>query len=91
MNVAWYIAGAAVVGGLGFYLYEKKKNTSTQINTTSAASGTPVAALVACSNANTFAALAAADTANASAFRGAYDSWAAQCRAAGGTPNPFPT
>jgi hypothetical protein len=84
--IAWAVGlGTLVLAGVGIVLYEKS-----QAAPAGPGGGTGVQAnLSACQKANTLAALAAT-SANPAAERVPYNTYAAQCRAAGGTPNPFP-
>lgn len=84
-GVLWALGGMAVVGGVAYWLLHK----STSSQPSQAATDAAVAADP-CANANKLAALAAADPSKASDFSGPYQYWATQCRARGGTPNPFP-
>lgn len=88
--IAWAVGlGTLVLAGVGIVLYEKSQAASTAPAGGVNVVQTPVANLSACQKANTLAALAAT-SANPAAERGPYNTYAAQCRAAGGTPNPFP-
>ena len=84
--LAWAVGlGTLAVAGVGIVLYEKSQAAPASTAVTAVApNGTSP-----CTMANNLAA-AAASSSDPNAELGPYNIWAAQCRAAGGTPNPFP-
>lgn len=80
--------GAVAVGGV---IYVVTRPKAAAISTTAAGGALAPApsSLTPCQKANELAALAAT-SANPAGELGPYNAYAAQCHAAGGTPNPFP-
>lgn len=78
--------GAAAVGGVA-YVVTRPKATATP---TAALSTTSTSTLTPCEKANALAQLAKT-SADPNGELGPYNVYAAQCRAAGGTPTPFPS
>lgn len=82
MGAGWIIGGLAVAGGLGFYFYEKAKT---------GVPGNPASSIDACNKAITVVNARRANMSQpANILKPAYDNWAAQCIAAGGTPPAWP-
>lgn len=82
--LAWAVGlGTLAVAGVAVVLYEQSQSSTP----TTAATGPNANP---CQNANSLAALATTSS-NPASELAAYTTWAAQCVASGGTPNPFPT
>jgi uncharacterized protein (UPF0333 family) len=81
--------GVVVAGGVGIYFATKPSTSTTPNPQTPDTARAPGSLSSACQNANQLAAIASASN-NPENERQSYNYWAAQCRAGGGNPNPFP-
>jgi outer membrane cobalamin receptor len=80
--------GVVAVGGVIYVVTRPKAAANPALSTAAGATLAP-SNLSPCQKANALAALAAT-SANPAGELAPYNVYAAQCRAAGGTPNPFP-
>lgn len=81
--------GAVAVGGVIYVVTRPKAAASPALSSTTDGATLAPSNLSPCQKANALAALAST-SAHPEGERAPYDTYAAQCREAGGTPNPFP-